>query len=307
MIWVYLVIAAIVATPLIIEATRKRMTDAARANAPGDFATLSQGVTHFQWYGPSDGPVAVCVHGLTTPSFVWKGVAQGLARMGFRVLVYDLYGRGYSDRVRGTQDRAFFQKQLNELLDDQGVEDDITMIGYSMGGAIATIFAASQPDRILQLVLLAPAGMSTVTKGVLGFAARTPVIGTWLMLELYPAILRAGLKVEKDQPTSVEGINALQEAELNWRGFIPAVHASMRGMLSEDLQPDHATVQEAGIPVLAIWGRDDAVIPIAAAARLAEWNPDAQQAVIEDAGHGLPYSHTPDVLEHINAFTHQSG
>ena len=306
MIWVYLVLAAIVATPLIIEATRKPMTDKARAQAPGQFAQLSQGITHYQWSGPENGPVAVCIHGLTTPSFVWQGIAKGLVRMGFRVLVYDLYGRGYSDRPRGAQDRAFFLTQLNDLLKDQGVDDDITVIGYSMGGSIATVFAATHPQRVHELILLAPAGMRALTGGILGFAARTPVIGTWLMLELYPAILRKGLKAERDNPTSVPGINDMQEAELNWRGFVPAVRASIAGLLSEKLQADHEKLHQEEVPLLAIFGSTDNVIPLSSVEKLKHWNSDAHIQVIEGAGHGLPYSHTVDVLEQINSFSQQS-
>lgn len=306
MIWVYLILAAIIATPLIIEATRKRMNDKARASAPGQFAHLSQGITHYQWYGPGDGPVAVCVHGLTTPGFVWQGIAKGLARMGFRVLVYDLYGRGFSDRPRGMQDRAFFIRQLNDLLEDQGIDGDITLIGYSMGGAVATVFAAQEPRRVHEVVLLAPAGMEVLTKGILGFMARTPVIGTWLMLGLYPVLLRKGLRAEKGNPTSVAGITDLQDAELNWCGFVPAVRASLAGLLSEDMEEEHRLLHREDVPVLAIFGSEDAVIPLSSRDVLQHWNSDAHTAVIAGAGHGLPYSHTVDVLEEINGFVQDS-
>lgn len=72
------------------------------------------------------------------------------------MLTYDLYGRGCSDQPAGKQDRAFFLTQPEELLQDQEVEDDFTLIGYSMGGAIA--FAAAHPARLRELILLAPAG-----------------------------------------------------------------------------------------------------------------------------------------------------
>ncbi|WP_299859841.1 alpha/beta fold hydrolase [uncultured Roseobacter sp.] len=302
MIWVYLILAAIIATPLIIEATRKRMGDKARATAPGQFAQLSQGLTHYQWYGSAGGPVVVCVHGLTTPSFVWQGIAKGLAQMGFHVLVYDLYGRGFSDRPRGLQDRAFFLKQLNDLLEDQGIDNDITLVGYSMGAAIATTFAARTPRRVHELILLAPAGMADLKKGILGFMARTPVIGTWLMLGLYPILLRKGLRAEKGNPTSVPGITDLQDAELNWCGFVPAVRASLAGILSEDLQEEHRLLHREDVPVLAIFGDKDTVIPLSSRDVLQHWNSDAHTAVIAGAGHGLPYSHTVDVLEKINGF-----
>ncbi|WP_187429321.1 hypothetical protein ROLI_039850 [Roseobacter fucihabitans] len=306
MIWFYLILTAIIARPLVQEALRKPVTQNLRDAAPGSFAQLSQGITHYQWYGPDNGPVAVCVHGLTTPSFVWRGLANGLALMGYRVLVYDLYGRGFSDRVRGAQDRAYFMQQLADLLADQGLEDDITLVGYSMGGAIAAIFAASQPDRIRHLILLAPAGMAPVATGFLTFAARTPVIGWWLMLSRYPAMLRKSHAAELADPTSVEGIDHLKEAELHRRGFFPAVRASLRGLLSEDLSSDHMTLYREKVPVLAIWGTADDVIPLSCSDRLAEWNSNVQNEVIEGGGHGLPYSHTIQVLDHIDRVLHQN-
>ena len=286
----------IVAVPLIIEAQRKPMNATARTGASGDFAMLSQGVTHFEWLGPIRGPVAVCVHGLTTPSFVWLGLARGLANLGFRVLIYDLYGRGYSDRAPGRQDQAFFLQQLGDLLDDQQVKGDITLFGYSMGGAIATTYAAERPDRIRQLVLLAPAGTGVSANRLIRFIARTPVIGDWLMLALFARQHRKHCEAERDLPSSVENITGLQLNELKVRGFIPAVLASMRGILSRPLREEHKTIHQAGIPVLAIWGREDAVIPLTAMGTLAEWSRDARQDVIEGAGHGLTYTHTREVL-----------
>ena len=307
MMWAYLILAAVIATPLIIEATRKKMTDAARQEAPGQFAQLSDGVTHYQWWGPEGGPVAICIHGLTTPSFVYRGISQGLSQIGFRVLTYDLYGRGYSDRPKGTQDVAFFRRQLSELLDHERIDDDITVVGYSMGGSIAAAFAAAEAVAIRQVVLLAPAGMTDLSGNLFRRMMTWPVIGTWLALEFYPNILRKGIAAERRLPGASQRIADLQEAELNWRGFVPAVAASLRGILREDLRPAHETLQTEGVPVMAIWGRQDDVIPITAADRLVEWNPTVQTVILDDAGHGLTYTHVTTVLDHIHEFTHQSG
>ena len=151
MIWVAL--AVLIAAPFAREAMR-RVPD--RATAPGQFARLSQGVTHYQWGGPVRGPVVVAIHGLTTPSPLWDDIGARLGRLGYRLLVYDLFGRGFSDAVPGPQDRAFFLRQLTDLLADQGLRDDLTVMGYSMGGSIATAFAADQPERMKRLILLAP-------------------------------------------------------------------------------------------------------------------------------------------------------
>lgn len=304
--WALLLLAAALAIPLTVEANRKPMNAKARRSAPGKFATLSQGVTHFQWHGPETGPVAICIHGLTTPSFVWGSIADGLVKMSFRVLTYDLYGRGFSDRPPGLQDARFFLRQLDDLMEDQQVGDDITLIGYSMGGAIATAFAADHPRSLRQLVLLAPAGSGRLDASVSERLVDLPVIGTWLMLLRYPTILRNGLQMETNLQSSVPDIAVLQEAELDWRGFVPAVRESLRGILASPLEREHRRLAAEELPVLAIWGAEDTVIPLAASEIIAGWNRNTQNRVIEGAGHGLNYTHSDEVLALFKAFNAQT-
>ena len=173
--WFLLFILIIAAAPAIAYWRRSPMDDEARKLAPGKFADLPSGRTHYQWNGPLKGPVAVCVHGLTTPSYVWDALVQGLNRMDYRVLTYDLYGRGYSGRVAGRQDAEFFNRQLEELLEDQGVDGGIMLLGYSMGGAIATCYGAKHPDMLERLILLAPAGLGIAPNRLHSFIAKTPL------------------------------------------------------------------------------------------------------------------------------------
>ncbi len=298
MMWIALaLLVALIAAPFLAEARRPKMNQAARASAPGEFASLPRGLTHYRWLGPEDGPIAVCVHGLTTPSFVWTPIAGGLAERGFRVLLYDLYGRGYSDRPRGAQDADFFVTQLEELLQDQKIEGKITLLGYSMGGAITAAFTARFPDRVRQLVLLAPLGMGHDLGPIARLVINHNRLGTWLMMALYGKSYRQALEGERGLPSAVDGIVDLQMAELNFRGFRPAVLSSTRNIVEEDMEERHRTICTADVPVLAIWGSDDEVIPVAGLDRLAEWNPDARQDVIDAAGHSLAYTHSDQVLD----------
>lgn len=287
----------IVALPFVIERRRKPMDDEVRNGAAGRFVRLSRGVTHYQWLGAARGPVAVCVHGLTTPSFVWGPVAQGLGALGFRVLVYDLYGRGYSDRPGGPQDAPFFIAQLADLLEEQGIEGDVTLVGYSMGGAIATAFAATYPSMLRQMVLIAPAGMGHDLGPVAKMVKERVWLGTWLAYAFYARSFRKATEADRDQPGAIDGIVDLQLRELDYRGFVPSVVASLRGILDENLSEEHSEIAREGIPVLAIWGKKDDVIPIGGMGKLAEWNRFARHEVIEDAGHGLTYTH-PDAVMH---------
>ncbi|MEQ9674213.1 MAG: alpha/beta hydrolase [Roseovarius indicus] len=295
--WVILAaIAAVVVWPFAVEAMRPRMTRARRELAPGQFTKLSQGMTHYRWLGPEGGPIAVCVHGLTTPSFVWGPVAEELAEMGYRVLTYDLYGRGFSDRVKGEQDSAFFIRQLDDLLEDQGVTGEITLIGYSMGGAIVAAFCAEQAGRVRQLVLLAPAGLGHDLGPVADMAVKYDFFGRWMMRGFYAKSLRRATEAERGMPSPISRMVDLQIAETRMKGFAPAVLSSLRGILDEDLEPSHRAIAEAGTPVLAIWGEVDDIIPLTCKDTLAEWNPQARQEVVPGAGHTLAYTEADAVM-----------
>lgn len=251
--------------------------------------------TQYRWLGPANGPIAVCIHGLTTPSFVWEAFAPILARQGYRVLLYDLYGRGLSEVPPGLQTGAYFTAQLDRLLEALDVTAPVVLLGYSMGGAVAACYAAARPQRVAKLGLIAPAGFGHDLGLVPRLSARLPALGGALMRLAYPAAARRALEPDRDMPCAVENMIERQIDETRWRGFAPVVWSSIRGVLSEDLAPYHRRIAELGLPTLAVWGQEDAVIPLSGRARLQSWNPHAQHEVIAKAGHGLPYTHIRDL------------
>jgi len=66
--------------------------------------------------GPEAGEKIILIHGLSIPSLIWKDVAPTLASRGYRVLLYDLYGRGYSDAPEITYDASLYATQLALLM-----------------------------------------------------------------------------------------------------------------------------------------------------------------------------------------------
>ncbi len=296
------VIIILIAAPFIAERRRKPMSTETRKGAAGRFANLPSGVTHYQWHGPKDGAVAVCVHGLTTPSYVWDALVVGLNRMGYRVLTYDLYGRGYSDSVKGAQDAEFFNRQLEELLLDQKVDGGIMLIGYSMGGAIATCYGAKHPEMLERLILLAPAGLG-ITQGRLPtFVRNTPIVGDWIMMVLGGWFIRKGLKTASNTPSEVPNVYDMQAADTLVQGFLPAILSSQRNLLANELVKEHKTLAKSAVPIAAIWGEADTVIPLSGLGKLTAINHTARQTMIPDAPHSLPHSHPHQVIIAIQEF-----
>jgi pimeloyl-ACP methyl ester carboxylesterase len=254
-------------------------------------------VTHYQWLGGVRGPVVVCIHGLTTPSPVWYAIAGGLAKLGYRVLVYDLYGRGFSDAPRGAQDGEFFATQLADLLDHQGLTEDVTLMGYSMGGSIATHFAAAHPNRVRRLILLASGGMWLREDKVTEASRRMPLLGDWLHAVVGARSDRQRLRRQLGQVYDVEGIIELQLAEYQSRGFLRSVLSSRRHILNDFQEDQHRSIGRDGIPVIGIWAEHDDVIPLKSLGTLTQWNRSVRQEVISEADHRVGYTHAVQVVK----------
>ena len=93
-----LFLAVPTAVYLAFDPERLDLNDSARRSAPGQFARLADGYTHYEIGGPPDGRVVVLAAGATVPYYIWDPTFAALTAAGFRVLRYDYYGRGYSDR-----------------------------------------------------------------------------------------------------------------------------------------------------------------------------------------------------------------
>jgi len=159
----------------------KPLDDEAREQAPGAFAELSDGTIHYRLEGPEDGPLIVMVHGYSTPNFVFEQNVDPLIDAGFRVLRYDHFGRGWSDRPKTQYDADLYDRALLELLDHLQLAAPFGLVGLSMGGLIASEFTARHPERVDRLFLFVPAGLDT--RGGNGFAARlitVPGFGDWI-------------------------------------------------------------------------------------------------------------------------------
>ncbi|PFH56358.1 hypothetical protein XA68_16619 [Ophiocordyceps unilateralis] len=115
-------------------------------------------------FGPKDGDKVLLVHGITTPCVPLAPLAHALVERGCRVMLFDLFGRGYSDGVGDLpHDARLYVSQMLCVLASSPLpwtgRAAIRLIGYSMGGAIAIHFAIAFPDLVDSLVLLAPAGL----------------------------------------------------------------------------------------------------------------------------------------------------
>ena len=105
-----------------------------------------------EWPAPRPGPALVCVHGLTANHTCWASLAD-LLSPGYRLIAYDLRGRGESDKPDKGYSLALHNEDLEGLLDHFGLKKAV-LVGHSLGAHIVLRFAAMHPERVSKLVLV---------------------------------------------------------------------------------------------------------------------------------------------------------
>ncbi|KAI1428184.1 Alpha/Beta hydrolase protein [Xylaria sp. FL1777] len=115
-------------------------------------------------FGPEKGRKVLLIHGISTSCMTLADIANSLVEKGCRVLLFDLFGRGYSDAPGDLPyDTRLFVSQILLVLASSSLawtgNNAFSLIGYSLGGGIAANFAATFPDMVESLVLLSPAGL----------------------------------------------------------------------------------------------------------------------------------------------------
>ncbi|MCP5040961.1 MAG: alpha/beta hydrolase, partial [bacterium] len=264
-------------------------------------AELTEGRVHYAWHGPENGPITVLVHGFSTPSFVWKGLLGPLTDAGMRVLVYDHFGRGFSDRPHGAYGAARFERQLLELLASQGVTGPVDLVGYSMGGAIVTHFSANHPHKVRRVGLIAPPGFP-VNVGTTASLLALPIVGDWLMAVIGKQTLLDVMALPENQGRALPDIVERYEEQMRYEGYLRALLATMRDFPLGDMRDQFARVGHHGIPVLSIWGRLDNTVPIENADLLREANPQAEVEVIDNGTHAITYAEPERVADALIRF-----
>jgi pimeloyl-ACP methyl ester carboxylesterase len=261
------------------------LDDQARKRAPGQFVKLSDGQVHYQWHGPENGDVTVLVHGFSTPSFVWRGLLAPLTSTGLRVLTYDNYGRGWSDRPALDNDAALFDRQLVELLDSLGVTAPFNLLGYSMGGAIAVNYLALRPGAAKRLALIAPAGFPDPggTMAKLLNLVNLPVIVDWLMAG-------AGMSRRVNRRTAILDMVERYIEQIAYKGYLRSLISTVRHFPLYGMQAQFEQVGRQSLPVSVIWGDLDAIVPYANAAKVKRAIPQLQLTTIKGGRHAIPYT-----------------
>jgi pimeloyl-ACP methyl ester carboxylesterase len=259
-----------------------------RARLGGTYASLPSGVTHYELTGPEDGPVVVLVHGVTIPQWTWDRQVPVLTAAGFRVLRYDLFGRGRSDRPPGAYSRRRYREQLTHLLDFLHLETPVDLVGHSFGAMIAADFTAFSPARVGRLVVVSPPNdpiRDRTPMGSLVRVGRIPLVGRLAMrLHVVPLSVRRVEGFVGEAQVDRERYLRLYREQIEYRGFERAFLSLFRGDAVGDYSRAYRRAGE-GRDVLIIWGNRDTNVSRERAEEVCRAIPHAVFRELNDVGH----------------------
>ena len=269
-----------------------------RSRLGGTYLKLSGGTTHYKLEGPVDGQVVVLVHGGTVPMWTWDKQVQSLRKLGYRVLSYDMYGRGYSDRPEITYDQDTYQKQLLELVDKLGLTKQFDLIGYSLGGGTVVKFTAHNPQRVRKLVLISPLINNFKVPSIF----RIPILGEFMSRLIgIKIITKRFMSLVEDNPDA-EKYTTLFKNQTTYKGFQQSILSMLRNNAVGDYSKSYQMVGNQDREILLIWGTEDTEISTQMISNIQSFIPNLVFKPVEGVGHGIVFQKPDTVNSLINSF-----
>jgi pimeloyl-ACP methyl ester carboxylesterase len=237
---------------------------------------------------PGDGPTLLLVHGFGAEKDLWLAFVRELPE-DYRVIIPDLPGHGEAsmppEEVRLTD--AWYAAQLGEVVSRLQLPAH-HVVGNSLGGLIALRHVLAQPDQVLSLALLAPAGM---------ISPQPSAMELLLTGDENPLIVEDGNDFDRllgliyhDQPLVPWPARPALIRRLSDRS---AFLARLWHDLWNYSSPIDEDLHEIRAPTLILWGRQDRVLDVSAAELFQQRIADARLVVFDAVGHS-PMSEEPE-------------
>ncbi|WP_372678274.1 alpha/beta fold hydrolase [Desulfosarcina sp.] len=239
-----------------------------------------------------DGPPVVVVHGTPWSSFNLRHIINALSR-DFTVYYYDLIGYGQSDRSPGDVSLGVQNQVLDRLLDHWRLDSPL-IIGHDFGGTTVLRTHLIDGRDFDRIVLIDPVALSPWGSSFFQHVRAHEAAFAGVPDYIHEAIVRAYVNTAAFKPIDEATLDSIV---LPWTGpdgkaaFYRQIAQAHSGY-TDEVQALYARISR---PVLILWGREDAWIPMEHGETLRDMIPGSSLHVIPDAGH-LVIEEQPDQL-----------
>lgn len=245
------------------------------------------------------GPAVVLLHGFASSIYTWKDVLPALARA-HDVVAVDLPGYGESDQPADLSAEVY-PSVVTGLMERLGLRS-AALVGNSLGGAVCALIAAQSSERAERLVLIDSAGFNLAERDrpwMVRLAASRAAGAAVGRLPIRRLLVRAALlQVFHDDGLVTPGRVDEYLAPLLRPGALASTQSLLasRGRLTPGTFADQ--IARVRAPTLILWGRNDAWIPLAQAARFEAAIPGSRTVVIDSCGH-MPQEERPSEVARL--------
>ena len=258
------------------------------------FFNNNDGRTAYYSIGEDDGEPLILIHGVTVPSYYYKKIATNLSEIGYKVYVYDHFGRGFSDRPKIKYSMSAYQNQLNDFINYLSI-DNVTLMGVSMGGALASNYTAKNPTKVKALILNVPfVGMQTI--GLEKFTSIPFFWDFYLRFFIITKLIERGYDLTDDNQDPYHFIE-----QFNVIGTQYSLSSLMKNFIKHDFYNDYKLINDYKIPIHITYATDDEDVPMDSILKAIELVPEAITFSFE-GGHNIINSRTEEIIFLINNF-----
>lgn len=283
---------------------------------------LSQGITAYRFIEPASAsddtadeiPVIVCLHGLTSSSYMWGDIADLLADSeqgpNARILVYDMYGHGRSPWTGHQMTMDVLVTQLKELLDFLCLTSNpVSLIGHDIGAAVATGFCAKFPTLAATLTLIAPCGIKFKMPNDIALLRRDFIGEIALFARRKKlALLEKGHFLNTSDAAPHRNLIEKQMAMTQWQvdytpGYVGALLSAYRVFPLVGMEELYVAVGRHSRPVLIVWGSHDKICTARSGVKKMEESfPKGTIVDIQECGHNPLYEKFNETAAELLSF-----
>jgi len=259
---------------------------------------------HYVEWGPLSAPTIVALHGLRSFAYTWEPVALPLADR-FRIVALDQRGRGQSDW--DPQQRYYapeYVRDLEALVEHLGLQRFV-ILGHSMGGANAFVYASKHADRLAGLVIEdmgpgASAGSAGADRIRRELLATPGTFASWEEAAAFWRRQRPNISEGAVQARVQHSMTQVGDGRLVWRHDANGIAQARLNATPQQLVELWPHVEAVNVPTLLLRGAQSDFLSAEAAAEMARRNPRIVCHTVPAASH---YVHD-DNLEGFESALH---
>ncbi|WP_430461735.1 alpha/beta fold hydrolase [Thalassolituus sp. LLYu03] len=236
--------------------------------------------------GTPDAPVLLLLHGFAVDKDNWLRFARDFSD--YRVIAPDLPGHGESSfDPAQTYDFAHQAQWLDAFVQALDLKQPLHVMGNSMGGGIALMFAAQHPQQVASVTLFDAAGVyppkASDFQTIIDQGLPNPLVVT--STADYDALREFAMVQQPFLPwpaSDVLAARAIARNSINTRIFSDIHNAAEAARGSGD---NLQLLQQVTQPVLIVWGEKDRVLDVSSVGVFSQYLPHSQSHVFPDVGH----------------------